>query len=104
MYWVLQVDEVKSGEIAALFGVECNSGDTLTTGHKYTMTSMFVPPAVVSLAIKLEKAGAKALIKTLSPHLIPPQSLLVSAAFPYAKVYSNTLHALTPAINEAGRR
>ena len=45
----------RSGEIAALFGVDCNSGDTFTTGTRCTLTSMFVPPAVVSLAINMSK-------------------------------------------------
>jgi elongation factor G len=53
------IAEVKAGEIAAVFGVDCNSGDTFTTGLKYTMTSMFVPPAVVSLAINLGKGTGK---------------------------------------------
>ncbi len=36
----------------ALFGVECASGDTFTDGTvNYTMTSMHVPDAVISLAV-----------------------------------------------------
>ena len=37
------------GDIVALFGVECASGDTFTDGRavKYTMTSMHVPDAVI---------------------------------------------------------
>jgi translation elongation factor EF-G len=50
------VRSCRSGEIAALFGVDCNSGDTFTTGTRCTLTSMFVPPAVVSLAINMSKA------------------------------------------------
>ena len=47
------VSEVGAGEICAVFGVECASGDTFTDGHlPYTMTSMFVPDAVMSLSIK----------------------------------------------------
>ena len=45
----------RSGEIAALFGVNCHSGDTFTTGTRCSLTSMFVPPAVVSLAINMSK-------------------------------------------------
>ena len=48
----------RSGEIAALFGVDCNSGDTFTTGTRCTLTSMFVPPAVVSLAISMSKVAS----------------------------------------------
>ncbi|CAG8725935.1 15923_t:CDS:10 [Gigaspora margarita] len=46
------VDEVGAGEICAVFGVECSSGDTFTDGAlSYTMTSMFVPDPVISLSI-----------------------------------------------------
>ena len=45
--------EVGAGEICAVFGVECASGDTFTDGNlAYTMTSMFVPEPVISLSIK----------------------------------------------------
>ncbi len=41
------------GEIVALFGVDCASGDTFTApGLKLTMTSMFVPTPVISLSLK----------------------------------------------------
>jgi len=41
------------GEIVALFGIDCASGDTFTSGQiKYTMTSMFVPTPVISLTVK----------------------------------------------------
>ncbi|MCJ1467706.1 Elongation factor G, mitochondrial [Pseudocyphellaria aurata] len=46
------VTEVGAGEICALFGVDCASGDTFTDGALgYSMTSMFVPEPVISLAI-----------------------------------------------------
>ncbi len=46
------VEEAQAGDIVALFGVDCASGDTFTDGTiKYTMTSMFIPNAVISLAI-----------------------------------------------------
>jgi elongation factor G len=41
-----------AGDIVALFGVECSSGDTFTNESiNYTMTSMHVPDAVISLAV-----------------------------------------------------
>ncbi len=41
-----------AGDIVALFGVDCNSGDTFTDGRlNYSMSSMFVPEPVISLAI-----------------------------------------------------
>lgn len=48
-----EVPEVGAGEICAVFGVDCASGDTFTDGSlPYTMTSMFVPEPVISLSIK----------------------------------------------------
>ncbi|KAL3421375.1 elongation factor G [Phlyctema vagabunda] len=48
-----EVPEIGAGEICAVFGVDCASGDTFTDGGlPYSMTSMFVPDAVVSLSIK----------------------------------------------------
>ncbi|RAH57053.1 elongation factor G 1, mitochondrial precursor [Aspergillus piperis CBS 112811] len=47
------VTEVGAGEICAVFGVECASGDTFIDGQLgYTMSSMFVPEPVISLSIK----------------------------------------------------
>ncbi|KAL5036500.1 hypothetical protein BDV3_005176 [Batrachochytrium dendrobatidis] len=46
------VESVGSGEICALFGVDCASGDTFSNGSmQLTMTSMFVPKPVISLSI-----------------------------------------------------
>jgi elongation factor G len=42
-----------AGDIVAMFGVECNSGDTFTDGTvRLNMTSMHVPEPVISLSIK----------------------------------------------------
>ncbi|XP_060666212.1 LOW QUALITY PROTEIN: elongation factor G, mitochondrial [Drosophila nasuta] len=48
------VNEVYAGDIFALFGVDCASGDTFTTNPKNNMSmeSIFVPEPVVSMAIK----------------------------------------------------
>ncbi|XP_006456450.1 hypothetical protein AGABI2DRAFT_228411 [Agaricus bisporus var. bisporus H97] len=47
------IDSIGPGEICAIFGVECSSGDTFNDGStSYSMTSMFVPEPVISLAIK----------------------------------------------------
>ena len=41
------------GDIVALFGVECASGDTFfSDGFGYSMTSMHIPDPVISLAVK----------------------------------------------------
>ncbi|KAH9475024.1 Elongation factor G, mitochondrial [Psilocybe cubensis] len=47
------VDQIGPGEICAMFGVECSSGDTFTDGStSFSMTSMYVPEPVISLSIK----------------------------------------------------
>ncbi|OMH81889.1 Elongation factor G, mitochondrial [Zancudomyces culisetae] len=47
------VSEICAGEICALFGIDCASGDTFTDGKEcfYTMESMFVPEPVISLSL-----------------------------------------------------
>jgi len=46
------IDAIPAGYIGALFGVDCASGDTfLSPGLNLTMTSMYVPDPVISLAI-----------------------------------------------------
>jgi elongation factor G len=52
-----EVTEIGAGEICAVFGVDCASGDTFTDGKlAYTMTSMFVPEPVISLSIKAKNS------------------------------------------------
>ena len=47
------IDAAGSGDIVAMFGIECNSGDTFTDGKvKLNMTSMHVPDPVISLSIR----------------------------------------------------
>lgn len=47
------VQEIGAGEICAVFGIDCASGDTFTDGTLgYSMTSMFVPEPVISLSIQ----------------------------------------------------
>lgn len=62
------VEETQAGDIVAFFGVDCASGDTFTDGKvKYTMTSMFVPAAVISLAIQpKDKTGQTNFSKALN--------------------------------------
>jgi elongation factor G len=46
------ITEAAAGDIVALFGVDCFSGDTFTDGRmNYSMTSIFVPDPVISLSI-----------------------------------------------------
>ncbi|KAJ6104476.1 Elongation factor G [Penicillium sp. IBT 18751x] len=52
-----EVSEIGAGEICAVFGVDCASGDTFTDGQLgYSMSSMFVPEPVISLSIKPKQA------------------------------------------------
>ena len=45
----------RAGDIVALFGVTCSSGDTFTDGKlNYSMSSMFVPEPVISISITPE--------------------------------------------------
>ena len=46
------IDEAGAGDIVALFGIECASGDTFVKpGLNYAMTSIYVPDPVISLAL-----------------------------------------------------
>ncbi len=55
-----EITEAGAGDICAIFGVDCNSGDTFTDGSvNYAMTSMFVPKPVISVAIKAKDSGAE---------------------------------------------
>lgn len=48
-----EIDRADAGDIVALFGVDCASGDTFTDGQvQYAMSSMHVPAPVISLALK----------------------------------------------------
>ncbi|MFI5291031.1 MAG: EF-Tu/IF-2/RF-3 family GTPase, partial [Polyangia bacterium] len=62
------ITEASAGDIVALFGVDCASGDTFTDGSViYTMTSMHVPDAVISLAVApKEKDGQVNFSKALN--------------------------------------
>lgn len=55
------IEVTQGGDIVALFGVDCASGDTFTDGEvNYTMTSMHVPDAVISLAVAPKSKEAAA--------------------------------------------
>jgi elongation factor G len=47
------IDEAPAGDIVALFGIDCASGDTFCSPNlNYSMTSMYVPAPVISLAVR----------------------------------------------------
>jgi elongation factor G len=62
------ITEGSPGDIVALFGVDCASGDTFCGGGlNYAMTSMFVPNPVISLAIMpKDKKSADQMAKALN--------------------------------------
>lgn len=66
-----EIQEAYAGDICAIFGLECASGDTFVTiksTEKLSMESLFVPEPVMSLAVKLKKAdtGSSAFQKALN--------------------------------------
>jgi len=62
------ISEGSPGDIVALFGIDCASGDTFCGGGlNYAMTSMFVPLPVISLAINpKDKKSADQMAKALN--------------------------------------
>jgi len=62
------IEEVGPGQIVAMFGIDCASGDTFTDGNlSVTMTSMFVPEPVIELAVSpKEKSGQVNFSKALN--------------------------------------
>ena len=62
------ISEGGCGDIVALFGVDCASGDTFCNPSlNYSMTSMYVPDAVISLSIKpVDKKAADNMAKAIN--------------------------------------
>ena len=55
------IEQAAAGDIVALFGVDCASGDTFTDGRvNATMTSIHVPEPVIKLAVKPKDNKASA--------------------------------------------
>lgn len=61
------IEEAPVGDIVALFGIDCASGDTFCSSSiSASMTSMFVPEPVISLSIEpIDKKAADNLAKAL---------------------------------------
>jgi elongation factor G len=54
------IDRASCGDIVAMFGVDCNSGDTFTDGTtSIAMTSMHVPDPVISLTVNPKDSKAQ---------------------------------------------
>ncbi|MBA2663384.1 MAG: elongation factor G [Bradymonadaceae bacterium] len=50
------IDSAEAGDIVALFGIDCSSGDTFTNADiSVTMTSMHVPDPVITFAVEPKK-------------------------------------------------
>ncbi len=64
---MVDIEHASAGDIVALFGIDCSTGDTFTDGTiNVAMTSMFVPDAVISLAVQPKnKEGAANFSKAL---------------------------------------
>ncbi|HQG44664.1 MAG TPA: elongation factor G, partial [bacterium] len=62
------ITEAQAGDIVALFGIDCASGDTFcSTDINYSMTSMYVPNPVISLSIKpLDNKSGENMAKALN--------------------------------------
>ncbi len=55
------IEEAYAGDIVAMFGVECYSGDTFTNGDiNLSMTSMYVPTPVIELSVAPKEKTALA--------------------------------------------
>jgi elongation factor G len=55
------LEEASVGDVIAMFGIDCASGDTFTDGSiRYTMATMFVPDPVISLAVAPKDRGSQA--------------------------------------------
>ncbi len=61
------IEEARCGDIVALFGVECASGDTFCSpGLRLAMSALYVPEPVISLAITpVDKNAADRMAKAL---------------------------------------
>jgi len=47
-----EIDSASAGDIVAVMGIDCASGDTFSSEHKYgTLESMFVPEPVIKMAV-----------------------------------------------------
>ena len=63
-----EITSASGGDIVALFGIDCHSGDTFTDGSvNLALTSIFVPEPVISLSVKaLDRRSEANLSKALS--------------------------------------
>lgn len=62
------IERADAGDIVAMFGIDCASGDTFTDGKvNYAMTSMFIPASVIELSVRpKDKSGQVNFSKALN--------------------------------------
>lgn len=62
-----EADEAEAGDIVAIMGIDCASGDTFATDTKYcTLENMFVPAPVIKIAVSpVNRADADKMSKAL---------------------------------------
>src|SRR5262249_20726764 len=62
-----EIDSASAGDIVAIIGIDCASGDTYASQSKYcTLESMFVPEPVIKMAITpISREGTDKLSKAL---------------------------------------
>ncbi len=65
---MVDIQEAGAGDIVALFGVDCASGDTIVSpGLNLSLTSIYVPDSVISLAISpADNSSADRMAKALN--------------------------------------
>ncbi len=65
---MMDIKEGQCGDIVALFGIDCASGDTFVKpGLNYSMTTILVPEPVISLAVSpVDKGQSERMTKALS--------------------------------------
>ncbi len=75
-----EIETAAAGEIVAVQGIECASGDTFCTNNQYvTLQNMFVPDPVINVAIApVKREGAIRLSKALARFRREDPTLVVS--------------------------
>lgn len=65
---MIDIESAIAGDIVAMFGIDCASGDTFTSGEvNYSMASMFIPNPVISLSLKpADNKAAQNMAKALN--------------------------------------
>lgn len=65
---MVDITSAGAGDIIAMFGIDCASGDTFTSGEvNYSMASMFVPNPVISLSLNpADNKAAQNMAKALN--------------------------------------